>query len=317
MTDVSVNQPSINVQKLQTWILAMRAPFFTGSIVPLLLGMAIAFYETASIDLWLGFMTLIAGVAIQAGTNLINDYFDQKADNINENFSQFTGGSRMIQNEIISPRSILTAAILSFVVGIAFTILILIQTQGYLLVVFMLIAVLLGIFYTAFPISLSYRGLGELAVFVGFGPLGVFSAYYIQLGDINSSLLLPVSVPIALLISMVLFMNEFQDCEADARAGKRTLVVALGKQRAVKIYVVGMVLSYLFLLIGIFSSVFPLAAILPLLTLPLMAKALSIASKNYDTIVELLPANGLTIMIHFTFGLLLTLSFVIAQILSV
>ncbi len=150
MTDVSVNQPSINVQKLQTWILAMRAPFFTASIVPLLLGMAIAFYETAAIDLGLGFLTLTAGVAIQAGTNLINDYFDQKADNINENFSQFTGGSRMIQNEIISPRTILTAAIFSFVLGIVFTLLILIQTQGYLLVVFMLIAVLLGIFYTAF-----------------------------------------------------------------------------------------------------------------------------------------------------------------------
>ena len=311
MTDVSVNLPSLKVQKLQTWIFAMRAPFFTASIVPLLLGMAVAYYETASIDLVLGFLTLIAGVSIQAGTNLINDYFDQKADSINENFSQFTGGSRMIQNEIIAPRSILTASVLSFIVGIVFTLLILIQTQGILLIMFMVFAILLGIFYTAFPISLSYRGLGELAVFVGFGPLGVYSAYYIQLGSINSPLLLPVSVPIALLISMVLFMNEFQDCEADEKAGKRTLVVSFGKKRSVRIYMIGMILSYLSLLLGILFSIFPITALLPLLTIPLLAKALSIASKHYEAIIELLPANGLTILIHFTFGLLFTFSFII------
>ena len=317
VTDVSVNIQSLKLQKLQTWILAMRAPFFTASIVPLVLGMAVAFYETGVIDLGLGLMTLIAGVAIQAGTNLTNDYFDQKADALNDNFSQFTGGSRMIQNEIISPRSILIAAIISFIFGITFTLLLLIQTQGFLLLFFMMIAILLGIFYTAFPISLSYRGLGEIAVFVGFGPLGVYSAYYIQSGHINSSLLFPVSIPIALLISLVLFMNEFQDCEADELAGKKTLVVTLGKQRAVKIYTAGMVISYLFVLFAINTLIFPIAAILPLLTIPLAVKAISIASKNFNSIIELLPANGLTIIIHFTFGLIFAFSFVVAQMLSI
>ncbi|MHA1444651.1 MAG: prenyltransferase, partial [Candidatus Hodarchaeales archaeon] len=137
MTDVSINFTGLNTQKLQTWILALRAPFFTASIVPLLLGMAIAFYETKIFDLGLGLLTLISGIAIQAGTNLANDYYDQSTDGINANFTQFNGGSRMIQNDIISPRAILTAAIISFIVGIVTAIIILINTQGWFLLIFL------------------------------------------------------------------------------------------------------------------------------------------------------------------------------------
>ncbi len=111
---------------------------------------------------------------------------------------------------------------------------------------------------------------------------------------------------------MVLFLNEFQDRESDERAGKRTLVVVLGKERSIRIYAVGMVISYLFLLATVLTSLMPLLLILPLLTFPLTVKAISISSKHYNDIIELLPANGTTIMIHFTFGLLMALGFVLA-----
>ncbi len=312
MTDVSVNYTGLNTQKIQTWILALRAPFFTASIVPLLIGMAIAFNETKVFDLGLGLLTLISGIAIQAGTNLANDYYDQSTDDINVNFSQFNGGSRMIQNEIISPRTILTASILSFIVGIVTAIIILINTQGWLLLIFLAVAVLLGFFYTAFPLSLSYKGFGEIAVFVGFGPLGIYSAYYIQLGNINSSILLIASIPVALLISLVLFLNEFQDVEADSAAGKKTLVVSLGKKRSIKIYTFGMIASYVFLVLAVFVFSLPLVLLLPIITLPLAIKAITHARHHYEKIVELLPANGMTILIHFSFGLLLAISFVLA-----
>jgi len=312
VTDVSVNLTGLNIQKLQTWILALRAPFFTASIVPLVIGMAIAFYETKIFDLGLGILTLISGVAIQAGTNLANDYYDQSTDGINKNFTQFNGGSRMIQNEIISPRSILTASILSFIVGIVTAIIILFNTQGGLLLIFLAFAVLLGFFYTALPLSLSYNGLGEIAVFVGFGPLGIYSAYYIQLGHVNSPILLISSIPVALLISMVLFLNEFQDCEADSAAGKRTLVVSIGKKKSIKIYIFGMIASYIFLVLAVFIFALPIVFLLPILTIPLAIKAITHAKQHYEKIVELLPANGMTILVHFTFGLLMALSFVLA-----
>jgi 1,4-dihydroxy-2-naphthoate octaprenyltransferase len=274
--------------------------------------MAITYYETKTFDLLLGLMTLIAGVSIHAGTNLANDYFDQSTDDVNIYFSQFNGGSRMIQNGIIPSRTILRTSILFYILGSLMALLILFITNGLLLLIFLIIAVSLGFFYTAVPISLSYHGLGEFAVFVGFGPLGVFSSYYIQVGHINSPLLVIGSVPIALLISMVLFINEFQDVEADAEAGKRTLVVSLGKRRSVKIYAVGMILSYLSVAIAILLSLLPITMILPLLTAPIAIKAIMHVNKNFDKIKELLPANGQTILVHFVFGLLMSFSFLIS-----
>ncbi|MHA2053781.1 MAG: 1,4-dihydroxy-2-naphthoate octaprenyltransferase [Candidatus Hodarchaeales archaeon] len=312
MTDVSVNITGLKTQKLQTWIMALRAPFFTASIIPLVVGMAIAFHETSSLDLSLAVLTLIAGISIQAGTNLANDYFDQSADSINTNYSQFNGGSRMIQNEIIPPRTIFLVSMVCYLIGIITAIIILFITQGWLLLIFLAIAVVLGYFYTALPVSLSYKGLGELAVFVGFGPLGVFSAYYIQQGNINSPLLAISSIPIAILISMLLFINEFQDRESDERAGKTTLVVVLGKERSVLIYAIGMVVSYLVLLIAILTSILPFLLILPMLTIPITIKAISVSLKHYNDIIELLPANGMTVMIHFSFGLLMAVGFVLS-----
>ena len=142
MTDVSMHLTaqeeqiqSSFLQKIQIWIFALRAPFFTASIIPLLLGMAIAYYETASFDFLLGLLTLISGVSIHAGTNLANDYYDRSTDDINIYFSQFNGGSRMIQNEIIAPRMILIASILSYIIGSVTAILIFVMIQGFMLII--------------------------------------------------------------------------------------------------------------------------------------------------------------------------------------
>ena len=307
----SMSSPSLT-HKVLIWIQAMRAPFFTASIVPLVLGMAIVWNEHQIFDPVLGFLTLLSGVTIQAGTNLCNDYFDQKADNLNKDFTPFSGGSRMIQNQILGARQFLIASILCYVIGILTAIFLVIVTNGILLVFFLLVAVLLGIFYTAFPVRFSYRGLGEIAVFVGFGPLGVLSAYYIQVGHLNSNMLLIASVPIAILIAMVLFLNEFQDYEADKAAGKNTLVVSLGKETSLKIYVTGMILAYISYFAIIIVQGFSLPFLLPFITIPLTIKAVSIATKHYTKIKELEPSNALTILIHFTFGFLIAASFIIA-----
>ncbi|MFX0126062.1 MAG: 1,4-dihydroxy-2-naphthoate octaprenyltransferase [Candidatus Hodarchaeota archaeon] len=319
MSDLSLNietaQRQLNhslMNRILIWVQALRAPFFTASIVPLILGMAIAWYDATVFDPLLGFLTLLAGVAIHAGTNLANDYFDQPTDDVNQYFSPFNGGSRMIQNKVLAPRQILIASVTCYIVGIVTALFIIVNTGGFLLLLFLAIAVLLGLFYTALPVQLSYRGLGEIAVFVGFGPLGVISAYFIQLGYINWGLCLFASIPIAFLIAMVLFLNEFQDQEADQEAGKNTLVVVLGKDSGIKIYLAGMIIAYVFLLAGILGMIFPLSLILPFITLPLAVKAILTATKNYQLIKELQPANAMTILTHFAFGIMMALAFILA-----
>ncbi|MFX0125654.1 MAG: prenyltransferase [Candidatus Hodarchaeota archaeon] len=319
MSDISINVETTKTQlnhslmgRILIWFQALRAPFFTASVVPLVLGMAIAWYDAQIFNPFLGILTLLAGVAIHAGTNLANDYFDQPTDDLNLNFSPFNGGSRMIQNNVLAPRQILIASTISYLVGIVTALFIIINTGGLMLLFFLATAVLLGLFYTALPVQLSYRGLGEISVFVGFGPLGVLSAYFIQLGYINWGLCLFASIPIAILIAMVLFLNEFQDMEADQEAGKNTLVVVLGKDSGIKIYLIGMILAYAFLPIGVISTVFPIFILLPFITLPLAIKALQTATKNYRLIKELQPANVMTILTHFTFGIMMALAFILA-----
>ena len=130
-----VSTPSIT-KKILIWIQAMRAPFFTASIIPLVLGMAIAWNEQRIFNPFLGFLTLLSGVAIQAGTNLSNDYFDQDTDNINENYIAFSGGSRMIQKEVLNPSQILGASIFFFITGIFTALYIVLATEGVLLIIF-------------------------------------------------------------------------------------------------------------------------------------------------------------------------------------
>lgn len=298
--------------KLLIWIRAVRAPFFTASIIPLTLGMAIAWYEAQVFNPLLGIMTLISGVAIHAGTNLANDYFDEETDNINEFYSPFNGGSRIIQNQILPSSHILKASIMSYFVGIILAILLIFLTNGYLLLLFLIIAVGLGFFYTAIPIQFSYHGMGEIAVFVGFGPLGVLSAYYIQLGNLNSFTPYLISIPIAILIAMVLFLNEFQDFDADLKGGKSTLVVILGKQKSANIYQIGLLLTYISLLLVFLVLKLPILVLLPVVSLPLALNIIKIIRVNYQNITELLPANGQTIALHFIFGLLLIIGFVLA-----
>lgn len=298
--------------KLLIWIRAVRAPFFTASIIPLSLGMAIAWYEGQVFNPILGIMTLISGVAIHAGTNLANDYFDEEADNINEFYSQFNGGSRIIQDQVLPSSHIIKASIASYFIGILLAILLIFLTNGYLLILFLIIAIGLGFFYTAIPVQFSYHGMGEIAVFVGFGPLGVLSAYYIQLGHINSVIPFFASIPIAILIAMVLFLNEFQDFEADLKANKRTLVVILGKKKSAIIYQIGLILTYSSLLLLLLILKLPLLVLLPVISFPLALKIIKIVRTNYLNINELLPANGQTIALHFIFGLLLIVGFILA-----
>ena len=317
MVDHNVNfsspkssSPLVTQNKLLIWIQAIRAPFFTASVIPLLLGMALAYYETRIFDPILGILLLIAGIAVHGGTNLLNDYFDQETDRLNEFYSAFNGGSRMIQNEIIPPRQILIVSICCYILAFLAVSVIILLTQGILLLILLGIAIMLGAFYTAIPIRLSYRGLGEFAVFVGFGPLGVVSAYYIQTNLLNLSTTILISLPIAFMIAMVLFINEFQDFDADSLAGKNTMVVLIGKKKASFIYITGMLLSYFCMFFIVFIQVFPLQLLIMVLTFPLTYKSIQIVKTNYNAVDDLLPANKLTIMIHLLSGLLLTFGLV-------
>jgi len=296
---------------IKIWLKAIRAPFFTATIVPVLLGTAVAWNASNQFNLLYFLLTLFSVLFVHMGTNLANDYFDHKTgnDEANLNPTPFSGGSRVIQDKLLPASSILKASLFSFGIGSLLG-LYLVFKLGYIVLLLGAIGVFLGFFYTATPLKLGYTGIGEFLVGIGFGPLVVVGSYYVQTLRFSSEVIL-ISIPIGLLIAMVLWINEFPDYEADAKVGKNTSVVKLGKRKALRVYYLTLGLVYVWVVGGVLFKIFPVFTLLILLTFPLFLKTLKITKQNYEKIYELLPANATTIMLHLSIGIFLTVAYLI------
>lgn len=303
---------------LVNWIKATRAPFFTAVVVPVCVGASLAWYQTGKFNPGYFFLTLAGVLFLHAGANMANDYFDHLsgADDINRQSTPFSGGSRVIQQGIMSSRQILLASTWCFVSGIGIGLFLFWSfgsPAGIPLLLLGIIGVLSGYFYTAPPLRTGYRGWGEFLVALNFGPLMVLGSYYVQSRSLRPEVLF-ASLPVAFLIAAVLYINQFPDYPADKAAGKAHLVVRLGRKRAVKGYYCLILLAYLAIILSIFLRMAPWTIAISLLTLPLAWGALKIIRKNFNRTQEMIPAMGLTILLHLFTGVLLSFGYVIAGI---
>ena len=305
----------INSDRLKIWVRALRAPFFTATIVPVVLGAAAAWHDTSRFSWPNFFLALTGAMSFHAGTNLANDYFDHVSgcDEANPNPTPFSGGSRVIQEGLIPAKHILYASCISFLLGSIIGLYLNLVSGGNVILLLGICGLFLGVFYSAGPLRIGYGSLGELAVGIGFGPLMVLGSYYAQAQNLSFRIFL-VSIPVAVLIALVLFINEFPDYNADRAVGKRTLVVILGKKNAAVLYQILLASTYLFMICLVMIRYIPVFAFLALLTLPLAIKAFLVSKKNFDKIIELLPANAATIALHSLIGISLALSFVLDKI---
>lgn len=294
------------IQELKVWIKAIRAPFFTATLASGVLGAIIAWHDSGNFNWGYFCVTLLGVILLNAGTNLVNDYFDHTSnlDEINKNPTPFSGGSRVIQDNLLGPKQLLYGGIVSFALACVIGLYLNYRTPGNVLLIIGITGVFLGYFYTAHPLRLGYTPLGEAITGFGCGPLIVYGSYYVQAQSLSWKPFW-ASIPIGILVSLILFINEFPDYEADRAVRKKTLVVILGKRRAIKLYYLLLGGTYLFTCVGVLFKTFPVFALITLLTLPLAYKACKVAMKNFDRISELLPANAATIALHLTFGLLL------------
>lgn len=340
--------------RLKLWIRAVRAPFFTATIVPILLGAVIAWgdlFHAGMRSAWnwsLFWLILIGGILAHAGTNLANDYFDHTSSNdeINQNFSPFNGGSRVIQAGLLKPFKVLWAAVLSFALTIAIGLYLNKAVSGAyfgnsLLIYLGFLGVALGAFYTWDPFRLGYRGLGEFSIALGFGPIMVLGTHFVLTQPLTHNQLalwhwqkpLLASIPVAILIMLVVWINQFQDLPADAKVGKNTWVVRLASfdddqiwyEKPFLMYVVFNVISFGFIfmlaVIGFFKPEFSTPFVfIALLPAPLTFKAVkwgqewlkqwnSPQADRRKLPYELLRVNVSTIGVHFFTGLLMSLAY--------
>lgn len=303
------------MRKLKLWLMEVRAPFFTATIVPIILGSVIAFNMTQSFNWTYFLLALIGGIFLHAGANVINDYFDHlsRNDEINKEFVRpFTGGSRLIQENLLTPKEVLIEALICLFLGSLIG-LYLSYKLGWVILVIGIFGVLSATFYVFPEINLVGLGIGEALIGINFGILMTFGAFYVQAVKFSWVPII-ASLPVALLITAVLYINEFQDANADKTVGKNHLVVRLGKKQAVTYYILILLLTYFIVVVGVVTDTLPPISLIALLTLPLAFKSIKIAQAHYDDSIKLVPANASTIMNHLFTGLLLIISFFLDRI---
>jgi len=236
--------------KLTLWLKELRAPFFTASALPVIVGTAVAFANTGQFNLILFILALLAIVALHAGANIANDYFDHisKNDWLNENKTPFSGGSRLIQQNLLTPGEVIVGAWIALFIGASIGLIIVILTKSLFVLLLGVIGLLGGYFYTATPFKLGYRTAGEIVIGLLFGILPVYGSFYIQAKSF-STMPLPPGAIVAVLIFLVIFANEFPDFSADRAANKKTLVVTLGVKNAANFYKATLIILFVLAII--------------------------------------------------------------------
>jgi len=301
-------RPKIDfITKIFTWVVIMRLPFLSATIMPILVGAAVAKFMGFSVDwAWLG-LTILGGSLLHIGTNTSNDYFDHLSgtDNINYNYSNkgLNGGSRGIQMGLITPTGVRNLTIIVFALSVLVGIP-LIQKAGMQVLWLGLIGFLSGLFYTAPPFRFSSRkGLGELLIGLNFGPLMVAGSTLIQTGQLLPEAFL-AGIPLGFLIAAVVYINEFPDHDSDKVTGKNTLIVVFGPEKARIGYVALVSGAFLSIVLLVLNGTFPSLILITLLASYFGITSIQTLYKYYnDRLLE--PANWGTIIMHSVTGLLL------------
>ena len=324
--DENVEVPISISTKLIKLLAITRMPFTSASLLPIFLT-ASYFYSinTNSFSILNLLLCTVGVLFAHLSTNMFNDYFDNidGTDSGNFNyFQQVSGGSRAIELGLISISKTKSSAILLMIIAALFGTIVLFNAHIDNIIPIVLIiitALFLGYFYTAPPIRLVARnGLGEISIFAVFGPLmvlgagfAIFNGSFLTSSYFNDLLLL--SVPIGLLTTNILLINEFPDYEGDIKTGKNHLVVTFGKKNSRYIYL----LNLIFISLITFYTAITLNPILflPLLFVLVYGSKITVhIFKNYNK-RSLVTANWDTIKLHAGYCILSILSFILIALL--
>jgi 1,4-dihydroxy-2-naphthoate polyprenyltransferase len=304
--------------KLITLFLAARPMFLTASAAPVLVGSALGFAIAGTFNWPIFLLALFATMALHSGANIANDYFDHLSGNdwANKNVTPFSGGRQFIQQNILSPGTTLAASLFCLVLGASLGLVILYLTRSWFILILGITGLLGGFFYTAPPVKLGYRSIGEIAIAFLFGILPVYGSYYLQTGTINI-IPLPAACVVGILIFLIIFVNEFPDLPADAAVNKKTLVVRFGIPVSVWIYRIAVISTLVVMITGVFVS---RVMVWPLLLYFLFGLPAAVAAINFANVPDLSTpgptqhrASAITIFLHLIGCLALAAGFIIGK----
>jgi 1,4-dihydroxy-2-naphthoate octaprenyltransferase len=287
----------------RNWFLASRPWSFTMTAISVSVGSALAALD-GPFDWLLGLAALVSAVLLHAATNLINDYYDviNGIDTVQSATAQYR--PHPLVEGLIPLAQVRGVAYALFLlaagIGVYLTI-----ARGWMVLAIGLTGLLAGLTYTAPPLKYKYVALGELSVFLMWGPLMVEGAYYVQRQALSLQAFW-VSLPFGILVALVLLANNIRDIDLDRSRGIRTLAILLGHRLGLNAYLALMVLAYAGILVLALSGVLTLWVLIIFASLPLAIRLLRQMSQS-------VPANAdaLTAKLDTAFGLLLVASLII------
>ncbi|HEY1352389.1 MAG TPA: 1,4-dihydroxy-2-naphthoate octaprenyltransferase [Ktedonobacteraceae bacterium] len=302
MTEITPNAGTAR----NTWLKTARPFTLTATLSPVLVGTAVAVYEGVFRPINF-LLALLAGLFLQIGANYLNEYFDYR---YGLDSPQSLGASTVIFRGELTARQVLAGGLACFALaclpGLG-----LIGLAGAAILLFGLAGMAIAYFYSARPFALARRGLGDIMVYLAMGLLMTWGAYYVQVPRWSWSVFF-ASVPVGLLVTAILNMNNVRDYQDDARVQKLTLPVRFGQTFGRRYHACLLIGSYLAVTLFVLLRWLPVGALLVWLTSPLAflnVRAVLTASDR----LAFVSGIKRTALLHLQFGVILAAGLVVAR----
>jgi 1,4-dihydroxy-2-naphthoate octaprenyltransferase len=292
----------------KSYVVATRPWSFSMSVISVSLGTLIASRHVPI--LWGWFAAVALGVVlVHAAGNVLNDYFDTESRVDQPDSGTVLYRPHPVFAGLMSPRAVLVEGVV--LVAAAACIGLAIAAFRTLLVFWIALAgLLLTVFYTGGPVRLKYRALGEVAVFLIWGPLQFQGAYAVQTRELSAEALV-ASIPFGVLVALVLFANNIRDIEHDGRTGIRTLAILLGRHGSLVAFAGFIAFAYLYVLGAVVLGALSPWALLVFLSLP---TALGLLRRFRVSFPEM--ADALTAKLDTVFGILFVAALILDRLVT-
>ena len=291
---------------ISTWLRVIRVRFLLASVVAVSAGLAIIWWQTASITLFDAILTMSGVLCLHASVDLLNDYWDFKRGiDTTTRRTKMSGGSGVLPEGLLKPTQVYVAGIIFLVIGASIGIYF-VSTDGIIIGIILAFAVISIYFYST---KLVNWGLAEVFVTIK-GTMIVIGTYFVQAQQITEAVVL-CGIIIGVLSSLVLFITSFPDYDADKTKGRKTLVISLGKQNSCSILWVFPAIAYGITITAVISEIFPISCLIILATIPLIIKSAHKLKQNYEELTNLIPAMSSTLYFSRITGALLVVGFLV------
>ncbi len=302
----------MNLGRLEIWWKAFRFHYTSASFMPALLGGMIAWTFNEQFHPGYFLLVMLGLILNHMALNMTDDYYDFR--HLVDAFAlagknPYTGGSGLLSSGLIEPEKMKQVFATFYVVAIAIGVFLGIM-RGTFILFLLILGFFCAYFYTAPPIRFGYRGLGEIAQLLCFGPGIGLGAYYVQTQKVSWEAFWG-TLPFGIMLFSMITINEIPDYLEDRQGGKLNLVARFGKKAGVWLFTSSLLSAYGVILSGILLRKIPLLGLLSLLTLPIAFKTISILRNFYEDPIKMAPANLGMICTHNFTAILLILSYFI------